>query len=418
MQPMRSSLAGRRAAAWTGAVAAVVLLAACSSGSNNSATAPSATASNDAPSPSASATPTPTATTPTPPPAPKVSTDPANGASGVNPTAPIRLTVSGGKLSRVALTNAAGTHVSGTLSADRRSWHSTEVLGYGKTYTWSGRAVGTEGTSTPITGRFTTLNPTLMRASINIGDNETVGIGAPIIITFYGHVENKAEVERRLTVHTSPSTAGGWAWLPDDAVGSRLHWRPKAFWKPGTRVSLSAKFYGLDYGGGRYGVEDLTDSFRIGRSQITRGNVNSHRLLVYRNDKLIWNFPASYGVSNDPNRVTRTGVYINMEKYATKYMTYPRYHYFHVPEHWAVRIDNGGEFIHENPETTGVQGINNVTHGCINLNEHNAHAYYESSLYGDPVIITGSSIALSATDGDVYDWTVPWSQWVSMSALH
>jgi hypothetical protein len=38
-------------------------------------------------------------------------------------------------------------------------------------------------------------------------------------------------------------------------------------------------------------------------------------------------------------------------------------------------------------------------------------------MYGDPVEVTGTPIQLSARDGDVYDWTVPWSTWKGQSAL-
>ena len=29
-----------------------------------------------------------------------------------------------------------------------------------------------------------------------------------------------------------------------------------------------------------------------------------------------------------------------------------------------------------------------------------------------------SRVPLSAADGDVYDWAIPWDQWTKMSALH
>jgi lipoprotein-anchoring transpeptidase ErfK/SrfK len=98
-------------------------------------------------------------------------------------------------------------------------------------------------------------------------------------------------------------------------------------------------------------------------------------------------------------------------------MTNPAYGYTDVPEHWAVRISNNGEFIHANPATDGVQGRRNVTHGCINLSTSNGKAYYDTAMFGDPVEITGTSVALSARDGDIYDWTIPWTQWRKLSAL-
>ncbi len=66
---------------------------------------------------------------------------------------------------------------------------------------------------------------------------------------------------------------------------------------------------------------------------------------------------------------------------------------------------------------SGAQGNTNVTNGCINLSTGDAQQYYQSAIYGDPVEVTGSSIQLSYSDGDLWDWAVDWDTWVAMSAL-
>ena len=38
-------------------------------------------------------------------------------------------------------------------------------------------------------------------------------------------------------------------------------------------------------------------------------------------------------------------------------------------------------------------------------------------MFGDPVEVTGSSVQLTAEDGDIYDWAITWDQWKGMSAL-
>ena len=98
-------------------------------------------------------------------------------------------------------------------------------------------------------------------------------------------------------------------------------------------------------------------------------------------------------------------------------MSNPKYGYTNILENWAVRISNNGEFIHANPNTVGDQGNTNVSHGCVNLSTANAKAYYDSALYGDPVDVTGTNVQLSAADGDLFDWTVSWSEWQALSAL-
>ncbi|MDQ3761166.1 MAG: Ig-like domain-containing protein [Actinomycetota bacterium] len=347
-----------------------------------------------------------------------VTTSPANGATDVSPTAPVTVTVANGKLTQVALTNPEGKPVAGALSEDRHSWTATEPLGYGKTYTYTGTATGADGRRVPVAGSFSTVEPQeLVGGTLNIGDGDTVGIAAPIILQFDGHVTDQAAVERALQVHTSVPTVGSWAWLPDDNGSSRVHWRSKDYMQPGTQVTVTAKLYGLNYGDGRWGEKDLSLHFTVGRAQIVKADVNSHRLVVVRDGQVVMDFPASYGLGSDPRRVTRNGIHVVMSKSPLFLMSNPTYGYVNFPSRWSVRISNNGEFIHANPETTGVQGSANVTHGCVNLSTANAKEYFDTAIFGDPVEVTGSSVPLSAADGDIYDWTVPWDEWQSMSAL-
>ncbi|HKR49770.1 MAG TPA: Ig-like domain-containing protein [Pseudonocardiaceae bacterium] len=349
----------------------------------------------------------------------QVSTQPGDGATDISPTLPVSVQVTGGALHQVTLTNPDGKIVAGTLSADRRSWTSTEPLGYGRTYTWNGTAAGPDAILVPVTGSFTTIKPRRqVHATVNIGDGDTVGVAAPVILQFDHHVSDKAAVERALQVQTSMPTEGSWAWLPDDNGGSRAHYRPKDYWQSGTQVSVAAKLYGVAYGDGSYGEEDLTTSFTIGRAQIVKADVNSHRMIVIRDGQEVMNFPASYGLASDPNRHTTNGVHVVMNKSQRVLMTNPAYDYYNIPMYWAVRISNNGEYIHANPESTGAQGSTNVTHGCVNLSTERAKQYFETAIFGDPVEVTNSPTPLSAADGDIYDWTIPWDTWKTMSALH
>ena len=45
-----------------------------------------------------------------------------------------------------------------------------------------------------------------------------------------------------------------------------------------------------------------------------------------------------------------------------------------------MRISDNGEFIHQNQNTVADQGVDNVSHGCINLSAQNAQAYYQSAI--------------------------------------
>ncbi|WP_063046062.1 L,D-transpeptidase [Nocardia pseudovaccinii] len=347
----------------------------------------------------------------------KVTLTPGADAKNVNPTAPISVTVTDGTIDQIALTNANGKQVAGELAADKHSYQTTEPLGYDAKYTWSGTVVGIDHKPVPIDGAFTTLAPkNTFPATLNIADNQEVGIAAPIILQFKGSVQNKAAVEKALTITTNPPTEGAWAWFPDDNGGSRVHWRPKDYWTPGTTVHVAAKLYGLDLGGGNYGYSDLTSDFRIGRSQIVKASAPSHRMQVVRDGQVVVDIPVSYGEGNEARNVTRSGVHVVTEKYEDFMMSNPPF-YTNVRERWAVRISNNGEFIHANPESLSAQGSSNVTNGCINLSPSDAQAYFPTALYGDPVEVTGTSIALSAADGDLYDWTIDWNTWTGLSAL-
>jgi lipoprotein-anchoring transpeptidase ErfK/SrfK len=351
-------------------------------------------------------------------PAGTVTMSPANGAEDVSPATPVTVTVDNGNLSHVALTNAEGKSVAGALSDDAHSWTATETLGYGKSYSYTGTATGADGKTVPVTGSFSTVQPRqLVSGTLNIGDGDTVGIAASIILTFDDHVADQSAVQRALRVHTSVPTEGSWAWLPDDNGRSRVHWRSKDYLQPGTQVTVAATLYGMNYGEGKWGQEDLNLHFTAGRAQVVKADVSSHRIVVVRDDRVVMDFPASYGLGSDPNRVTRNGTHVVMSKSPLFLMSNPAYGYVDFPSHWSVRISNNGEFIHANPETTGVQGSANVTHGCVNLSTPNAKEYFDTALFGDPVEVTGSKVPMSSADGDIYDWTVPWDTWVSMSAL-
>ncbi|HEY0450411.1 L,D-transpeptidase [Actinophytocola sp.] len=348
-----------------------------------------------------------------PKPAAKIALQPAAGAQNVSPVAPVAVTVADGTIEALTLTNPTGKQVKGTLAADKTSWTVAEPLGYAKTYTWAGTALGADGEQTQIAGAFTTVTPgSLIGTSINTGDGKTYGVAMPIAVTFDGPVTDKAAAQRAMTVQTSVPVEGAWAWLDD----RRAHWRPKAYWPAGTQVTVNLKLYGVPYGEGSYGNDDLTSHFTIGRNQVVRANTQTHRLQVFRDGKLIQDFPASMGLESDPGRVTNSGTHVVMSKHESYSMSNPKYDYFDVVVPWAVRISNNGEFVHGYGPSVWAQGKQNVSHGCVNLSPANARTYFDSALVGDPVEVSGSNKQLDAADGDYYDWALPWDQWIAMSA--
>ena len=383
-------------------IVAVLGLTACSTGDDTAGTSGNNTTTSETPEQQAA-----------PKPPAKVTLAPASGATDVSPVAPVKVTVADGTIEALTLTNPAGKKVIGQLSADKTSWAVGEPLGYGKTYTWSGTAKGTDGETAPISGSFTTVTPAAtIDASLNVGDGKTYGIAMPIVVRFDSPVTDKAAVQKAMTVTTSVPTEGAWAWLDDRSA----HWRPKTYWTPGTQVNLDAKLYGLSFGDGVYGAEDRTSHFTIGRSQIVKANTQTHRLVIIRDGKQVADFPASYGLESDPGRVTNSGTHVVMSKHESYGMTNPKYNYENVVVPWAVRISNNGEFIHGYAPSMWAQGKQNVSHGCANLAPANAKIYFDSAMTGDPVEIVGSTEQLGPEDGDYYDWALTWDQWLAKSA--
>ncbi|MGA8544469.1 MAG: Ig-like domain-containing protein [Mycobacterium sp.] len=343
---------------------------------------------------------------------------PADKATNVVPTAPISVEVRDGWFQHVALTNSSGKVINGALNRDRTIYTITEPLGYDATYTWNGSAVGHDGKAISVQGKLTTVAPTkVIDGGFQLNDGQTVGVAAPIIIQFDAPIADKAGVERALKVTTQPAVEGSWAWLPDEVGGSRVHWRTREYYPAGTKVSVDAKLYGLAFGDDAYGKQDFNLNFEIGRRQVVKAEVSSHRIQVIRDEGVIMDFPCSYGEADKPRNVTRNGIHVVSEKYADFYMSNPAAGYSNIHERWAVRISNNGEFIHANPASSGAQGNTNVTNGCINLSTSDAQQYFSSAIYGDPVEVTGSSIELSYSDGDIWDWAIDWDTWVGMSAL-
>ncbi len=376
-----------------------------------------------------------TTTAKTPPPnTVRITAKPAFGTKNVPPNIPVQITVFAAKISAMTLTADDGTEVAGKISADKGTWINSERLDYNTTYTFAGTAVGNDGKPTTISGRISTVKPAQTeRASIQIPNGGTVGVAAPIILTFSGVVRNRAAAEAALKVTTSAGAAlqGNWGWLQDEQiqkngpVQSQVHWRPTAspaggttpYWPAFTKVHVQANLKGVDYGGGQWGREDFASDFTVGRSQIVIADASTFHLIVTVDDKVTKNYAVSYGKESVPGRATVNGIHVVTEKFPTFKMCNPRFDYCNTLEKWAVRINNNGEFIHENLKAAPAFGIANVSHGCINMGEPDARDYYNSAIYGDPVVVSDTGGPAMSEQDSLYDWIYSPDEWKALSAL-
>jgi lipoprotein-anchoring transpeptidase ErfK/SrfK len=409
-------------------VALLAVLAGCSSGSLSATTTVTSTAgapdsqsagdseqSSSSSSSSSSASPTPV------PPVASITAVPALNSTGLSPITPISFTVSNGTIDDATLTNQEGKVVLATISPDRTTFTVGEVLGFGKTYTLAGTATGTDGKQIPIAGTYTMVGEdTQVRTTISPGDGAVVGVAAPINVAFGVEPEDRAAIQKLVTITTVPAVEGAWGWLQQDDGRWAMVYRTRDYWPAGTTVHVDAKLYGAKFNDTSYGASDITSDFTIGRNQVVIADVNSHELVVQQNGATVASYPASYGRgedTGDPNLITRSGVHVVNEFFETKLMSNPRYGYSNEPERWAVRISNNGEFIHANPASAGAQGNSNVTHGCVNLSLADADAYYHSAIWGDPVEVSGTSVTLGPSDGEIYIWAMPFDEFKTLSAL-
>jgi lipoprotein-anchoring transpeptidase ErfK/SrfK len=376
------------------AVGASVVLAACSSGGESGN---ALVTGNPQPAPEV--------------PKAKITAEPAVDAKDAPVLKPVVVKVTEGKLTEVKV-SAGGKDVKGELAADGLSWTSSEPLGYGKTYTYAAKATGTDTKPVELTGTFTTLKPAKeIRATLNPADNAEVGVAMPISVKFASPVTDKATVEKALTVKTSKDVQGSWGWLSS----SQVDWRPKEYWPANIEVTVEAKLFGVDLGGG-YGKSDVTTKFKIGRNQVVTVHTPDHFMKVTRGGTEWKTFPCSNGLDTETPRNTPTGTFIVMEKKPAAVFNNEQYHYSNVNKKWACRISNHGEFIHENQDNAAAIGKTNNSHGCVNLLEADAKEFFDSALIGDPVEITGSNLP-GPTSSDVKDWLYDWKTWQSLSAI-
>jgi lipoprotein-anchoring transpeptidase ErfK/SrfK len=342
----------------------------------------------------------------------KIVADPAADAKDVEVLKPINISVTEGQLTEATVTNPEGKAVAGELAADKLSWTNSERLGYGKTYTYAAKAKGSDNKDVELKGSFTTMSPAKqLRATVNPVDNATVGVGMPVSVKFEAAPKDRVAAEKALKIEMTPKVEGAWAWIS----ATQVDWRPKEYWPAGTKVTVAANLYGVNYGNG-YGRADVTSKFTIGRNQVLKVHTPEHNLKVFRNGALAATYPSSNGKDADPELNTPNGTVIVMTKEPIGDFSNPKYGYTNVKKKWSLRISNHGEYLHENMENAANIGKANTSHGCVNLLEADAKALFDSSLIGDPVEVTGSKSTFPTTS-DVNDWLFSWDKWKTMSAI-
>ncbi len=172
-----------------------------------------------------------------------------------------------------------------------------------------------------------------------------------------------------------------------------MHWRPRTYWKPGTDVTVNADINSIPAGNGVYGQLSRSTSFHVGDAMVSRVDVKTHRMRVFRNGTLLRTIPISAG---KPGFTTRSGTKVIIEKFRRKRMDAattgiskddPEYYNLSNVE-YAMRVTYSGEFLHAAPWSVGSQGSDNVSHGCVGMSTENAAWLFNLTKRGDVVEVT------------------------------
>lgn len=331
--------------------------------------------------------------------------------------APVTVSATGGDLSDVRVTSAAGP-VEGRVEGG--TWTSTTRLEPGTDYRIAASATRSDGEAVERTRAFHTVDLTLDELtypSVAPLDGETVGVGMPVVVTFDLPVTDRALFEKHMSVTATPAQKGSWYWLSD----REAHFRPARYWKAGTDVSVDLDLNSLPAGNGIYGQESRRIDFRIGDSVVSRVDVRAHTMRTFINGELARTMPISAG---KPGWETRSGTKVIIEKFRRKRMNAatigvaeddPEYYDLsNVP--YALRVTYSGEFLHGAPWSTGSQGSANVSHGCVGMSLADARWLYDRTSRGDVVEVTGSARQMTLENG-YGDWNLAPAAWKQGSAL-
>ncbi|MGW8355571.1 Ig-like domain-containing protein [Streptomyces wedmorensis] len=357
--------------------------------------------------------------------APQITISVPDGATSEPPDTALRISTTTGTLTSVRVTPSDGrdskSHVavSGTLDATRQTWTVGRTLSPATTYTVHATATAPDGQRTTTRTRFTTMTPSRTnRALLGPLDNQVVGVGMPVTLRFDQPVADKAAVEKRLSVTTTPQVEGSWGWVRDPHTGQeRVDWRPAEYWRPGTKVTVMASLSGVNTGGKRYLLRDISTTFTIGTTRITRVDLETHHMTVTENGRTLRTIPISGG---GPDTPTHNGTMVVMDKAADIRMnseTVGLGNAYDMQVKWAVHLTTSGTYLHAAPWNAARIGSTNASHGCIGMTTSDARWFYDHARPGDIVITTGSTGPTVDVGNGLGNWNVPYAKWKQRSAM-
>ncbi|MFH8984808.1 L,D-transpeptidase [Streptomyces varsoviensis] len=362
------------------------------------------------------------------PPEEVITVVPRDGARGVRAADALTVDAPGGKLERVrvaAVADGDERTVPGRISADGRRWRPTGPAGLrlAAKYTVDAVARDERGHRAARHTAFTTYVPEhRFIGYFRPEDRSTVGTGMIVSLDFNRPVTDRAAVERAVRVTAEPRTEVAAHWFGP----GRLDFRPRAYWKPGTKVTLDLRLRDVRGAARAYGIQQKKVAFTIGRSQVSTVDAAAHTMTVVRDGRRIATLPVTAGGPKNP---TYNGKLVVSEKYDVTRMNGDtvgfggEYDIEDVPH--AMRLTASGTFLHGNYwAPPGTFGSANTSHGCVGLRDEQGGSpatpagwFFGKTLIGDVVEVVNSRDGSVAPDNGLSGWNMPWERWRAGSAL-
>ncbi|MFQ6144033.1 L,D-transpeptidase [Streptomyces seoulensis] len=363
------------------------------------------------------------------PPAPEdvVRVAPADGAKDVRPGTRLRVRVAGGRLESVRVVraeDAQDTPVPGRLSPDGRSWRpDDDRLALAAKYTVDAVAVDDDGHRAARHTTFTTYVPDERFIGYVTPENRSVvGTGMIVSLSFSRTVTDRAAVERAVRVSADPPVEIRPHWFG----GDRLDFRPRHYWRPGTRVTVDLRLRDVQGAPGVYGLQYKTFAFTVGRSQVSLVDAAAHTMRVRRDGELLATVPITAGA---PESTTYNGKMVVMEMLDVTRMNSRTVGFggeYDIPDvPHAMRLTDSGTFLHGNYwSVPDPFGRTNVSHGCVGLKDVKGGSsgtpagwFFDRSLVGDVVEVVNSEDRTVSPSNGLGGWNMSWADWTAGSAL-
>jgi lipoprotein-anchoring transpeptidase ErfK/SrfK len=350
---------------------------------------------------------------------------PANGTKNVGADRTIEVTVPDGHLQSVKvvkLQDGEEVPVNGRIDEDGTRWRPTgeRRLARAAKYTVDVVALDEDGHRTARHSTFTTSVPAKRFVGyVTPEDRSTVGTGMIVSLEFNRDIQNRAAVQR---AKAKPAVDIAPHWFGK----SRLDFRPREYWKPGTEVTVDLGLRDVESAPGVYGVQHKKIAFTIGRSQVSLVDAAEHTMDVRRAGEPVETIPITAGAAKTPTYNGKMVVSEMLEMTRMDSRTVGFGGEYNVPDvPHAIRLTTSGTFLHGNYWTSEAFGERNISHGCIGLADDRGGSedspagwFFDHSLVGDVIEVVNSKDKVVAPDNGLSGWNMTWKDWTAGAAAH